>query len=234
MLTRYCLLLSLDELHKLPQEAKVALAKLDPEFAVVCGIPTEANPAPPPTNPRPAVAQPDGTTVLMPERNQPNQQDSPHYAAFRGGAIPGMPTASSSPMPPSMVVPMATPQSTGVPQSIQQSASVPGPIVGGQIPGSPVQPQPQFNPAPSPPPQQGFTPQPQFNPTPQAAPAAAGQMTVDYVRHTLVPQKLAELGPPATLNLIAKAHQMGIIERNSLDCLTPQNLNAFVDVLMKG
>ena len=236
MITRYCLLLTIKELEKLSDSTKRELANLDPEFANMLGIPTPDAPAPQPANPRPVATMPDGTKVLLPEKNQTNQQDSPHYTQWAGGGIPGMPPAQTAP-PANVVVPMTIPPNTGIPPAPSTPAPmVPSPVQWGSIPGMPgasqsngaaqqAPQQPAFNPT------QQAPQQPAFNPAPQQT---QQELTPDFVRHQFIPQKLAEMGPQNVLQLVAKAHSQGILERESLDCLNHGNVRQFVELFLKG
>lgn len=249
MQARYCILLTFDELSKLSLSTKNELAQLDPEFASICGIATAANPPEPPSNPRPTVQQ-GTTTVVLPERNQVNQQNSPAYNAAMHGQIPGMPPGVS----PAPVVPSAMPVHTGVPQSPQQpQAQVLPPM---QMPGAPPQytEQPPFNAAP---PLQGSPaapapqmPGPQMPVThlapahvqqqpPQAQPAhtqppvfAPGpNYDVNAVKSQIVGQVMAERGGEFILGVLNEAKSIGFLSRPHLDALEQSQVPNFLGLL---
>lgn len=230
MQARYALLLTFNELSQLSQTTKNELANLDPEFAHICGIPTAANPPAEPTNPRPTVQQ-GNTTVILPERGQVNQQNSPAYNAAMAGQMPGMP--AQAPVIPT--VPSAMPEMIGIPQAPQappQQVMAPMQAMPGmpnimQTEAPPFQPQgvaaPQLNPVAQ-----------QFSPAPQLPQPAQQQMPMQgydvmAVKTEVIPRQImSKYGGPFTTSLIAEAAQHGIIPRPHLDCLDASNVNQFM------
>lgn len=211
MQARYALLLTFDELSKLTQHTKTELANLDPEFAKIVGVPTAENPPAAPEVPRPTVQQ-GNTTVIMPERGQVNQQNSPLYNQMMGGVpgIPGMPV-----MPPQVapVVPSAVPPVATIPQL---SVALP-PVVN---PMPPVMP-----------PQQPAAP-PQAPPQPVQETAPFAGYDVRQVKEVIFPQQvMAKYGSQFAIALIQEATQHGIFQRPTLDCLSEANVNQFMHLV---
>lgn len=232
MQTRYCILLTIDELKSLAPEVKRALAILDPEFANLVGVPTEANP--PATPAKPAVNI-NGVNTVPADRNQLNQATTvdPAIAAALGNQIP-MPAAPPALAP---VVPSAMPVFTGVPPAPQVAqATVLAPML--PIPGraepappqqvamplqQPVAPPLQVAP-PTAPPVQVAQPAPTFQPAPQA-------ITPDMIRNRIIPTLLAEFGGTQVVGIINQAAASGVIPRPTLDTLTDGNSGQFLEVV---
>jgi hypothetical protein len=224
MQARYVILLTFDELSALSQGTKAELAKLDPEFAKITGVPTAANPPAAPEVPRPTTQQ-GGTTVIMPERGQVNQQNSPFYNQMMGGgALPGMPAIPSAPPQAAPVVPSGVPPFGSIPPAPPQA---PQQVVN-PMPGFPPQ-MPQQAPAPqpvAPTPPQPAPPQQQQ----EAAPFAG--YDVKQVKEVIFPQHvMARFGGPFAVALIQEAVQHRILERPSLDCLSDANVNQFMHLV---
>lgn len=231
MQTRYCILLTIDELKSLPPEAKRALAILDPEFANLVGVPTEANP--PATPAKPAVNI-NGINTVPAERNQPNQTTTvdPAIAAALGTQIP-VPAAPPALAP---VVPSAMPVFTGVPpapQVAQATVQAPMPPIPGRAEPAP---QPVSMPLQQPvaPPLQ--TTQPVAPPAPVAQPAPAYQpapsaVTPDMIRNRIIPTLMAEFGGTQVVGIIQQAAASGVIPRPTLDTLTDGNSGQFMELV---
>lgn len=222
MQTRYCILLTIDELKSLAPEVKRALAILDPEFANLVGVPTEANP--PATPAKPAVNI-NGVNTVPADRNQLNQATTvdPAIAAALGNQIP-MPAAPPALAP---VVPSAMPVFTGVPPAPQVAqATVHAPML--PIPGraEPAPPQPVAMPLQQQvaPPLQVAQPAPTFQPAPQA-------ITPDMIRNRIIPTLLAEFGGSQVVGIINQAAASGVIPRPTLDTLTDGNSGQFLEVV---
>ncbi len=226
MQARYCFLLTVDELHNLSAATKKELAELDGEFARLVGVPTAANPPEQPSNPRPTMQQ-GATTVILPDRNQVNQQNSPAYNAAMSGGIPGISLPSPAAPPAGMVqpVPSAMPFNTGIPQAPQQPQPMVMPPMQ-QIPGMP-QPAPQQASGPLTPPMLPTTPQP----VPQQAPQQVQPADLQYIKTNFVVQQTHRLGPHGITQAINQAVQRGILPRPSLDCVDSNNAAAFVQYL---
>lgn len=228
MLARYCFLVTYDELQNLSASTKKELAELDGEFAKLVGVPTAANPPAQPSNPRP-VAQQNGTNVLLPDRNQVNQQNSPDYNAAVGGAIPGLyvPNAGAPPAVMTQPVPSAMPIFTGIPPApAQPQPMAPAPMQ--EIPGMPrSQPltPPMLPTTPRPEPQ--YAPQPQYTPAPPVQQAPQG-FDLNQFKAQFVPQIVNRLGPAGIPAFLNKAVQQGVLSRASLDVIDANNAGAFV------
>lgn len=227
MLARYALLLTFDELTKLSRNTQIELANLDPEFAKICGVPTQENPPEQPSNPRPTVQQ-GSTTVVMPARDQVNQQNSPAYNAAMSGGLPGMPGMPQA--PPQMVapvVPSAMPIHNGLPQAPQdQQTAVVNPMPQAQMPGMPQAPPPTTIPAMLSPTQQIQVPHQMMNV--QGPPAATNTLTPQWVKTEFIPKDvMANYGGQFAVSLLEQAVQQQIIPRPHLDCVTDQNVAQF-------
>lgn len=224
MQARYCFLLTVDELHNLSAATKKELAELDGEFARLVGVPTAANPPEQPSNPRPTMQQ-GATTVILPDRNQTNQQNSPAYNAAMAGGIPGISLPSPAAPPAGMIqpVPSAMPFNTGIPQAPQQPQPMVMPPMQ-QIPGIPQAAPQQAYPALTPP-MLPTTPQP----AQQQAPPQATDL--QYIKTNFVVQQTHRLGPHGITQAINQAVQRGILSRPSLDCVDANNAAAFVQYL---
>lgn len=235
MQARYALLLTFDELSQLSNGTKTELANLDPEFAKIVGVPTAANPPAAPENPRPTTQQ-GTTTVIMPERNQVNQQNSPFYNQMMSGGIPGVPQMPNMPPQAAPVVPSAVPV-----QHMAAPAPPASPQVVNPMPGLPPQfqmPQQaaqQAPPAPQPTPQipyqQPSIPHPSQVQQPQEQAPFPGY-DVRTVKEQIFPQQvMAKFGGQFAIALIQEAASSGIFNRPSLDCLNDSNVNQFMQLV---
>jgi hypothetical protein len=231
MQARYCFLLTVDELHNLSAATKKELAELDGEFARLVGVPTAANPPEQPSNPRPTMQQ-GATTVILPDRNQPNQQNSPAYNAALSGGIPGISLPSPAAPPAGMVqpVPSAMPFNTGIPQAPQQPQQMVMPPMQ-QIPGIPQPAPQQVSPALTPPMLPTPPLQPMQQPAQQMQPVVMQASDLQYIKTNFVVQQTHRLGPHGITQAINQAVQRGILPRPSLDCVDANNAAAFVQYL---
>lgn len=221
MQTRYCILLTIDELRSLSPEVKRALAILDPEFANMVGVPTEANP--PATPQKPAVTV-NGVNTVPADRNQPNQSTTvdPAIAAALGTQIP-IPQAPPALAP---TVPSAMPVFTGVPPAPPAPpVTVQAPMP--QIPGR-AEPAPQ--PVPQPPQQIMSPPLQVAQPAPPPQPAPTG-ITPDMVRNRIIPTLMAEFGGTQVVGIINQAAASGVLPRPTLDTLTDGNSAQFMEIV---
>jgi hypothetical protein len=221
MQTRYCILLTIDELRSLSPEVKRSLAVLDPEFASLVGVPTEANPPATPTKPAVNIG---GVNTVPADRNQPNQTTTvdPTIAAALGTQIP-MPAAPPAFTP---VVPSAMPVFTGVPPAphvAQAAVQSPMPFIPGRA--EPAPPQPVAMPLQQPaPPVQVAQPAPAYQPAPPA-------ITPEMVKNRIIPTLMAEFGGTQVVGIINQAAASGVIPRPTLDTLTDGNTAQFLEVV---
>lgn len=221
MQCNYSLLLTLDELQALSPQTKAELAQKSPEFAKLTGTPTPQNP-PDKGNPTRQVMQQGNQQIILPDRNQINQQDSPavHNPMMNGAAPSFVPTFPTQPT----IAPLNNGAPQGFPPQPQQVVS--------PLPGMTFQP-PQQQPQFAPPQQQQAQPQqfapqqqPQFAPQQQQAPV----MDVQYVKNTWFSQKIVnDVGPNRASQLIHEAVQHNVIPAPNMASINESNVAAFVN-----
>lgn len=215
MQTRYCLLLTMDELRSLSSAVKQELAKFDPEFGNLVGV--DPNAAPPQT------INVNGVPTIPAVRNQPNQQS----AADPVAAMPGMAPAQQMPPQQYAAVPQAAPISTGAPNVVPPGLPASAPPM---PPGFPPQQQmpPGFPPAQ---PQQAAPPvQP-----PQQAPQqqqAVPQITTSMVHTSILPKLIPRIGSSSdVIALLDQAVQRNLLPNRNLLSMPDQNAGAFMQMV---
>lgn len=211
MQCNYSLLLTLDELQALSPQTKAELAQKSPEFAKLTGTPTPQNP-PDKGDPTRQVMQQGNQQIILPDRNQFNQQDSPavHNPMMNGAAPSFAPTFPTQPT----IAPLNNGAPQGFPPQPQQVVS--------PLPGMTFQP-PQQQPQFAPPQQQ----QPQFAPPQQQQ---QQPMDVQYVKNTWFSQKIVnDVGPNRASQLIHEAVQHNVIPAPNMASINESNVAAFVN-----
>lgn len=217
MQTRYCLLLTMDELRSLSSAVKQELAKFDPEFGNLVGV--DPNAAPPQT------INVNGVPTIPAVRNQPNQQS----AADPVAAMPGMAPAQQMPPQQYAAVPQAAPVNTGAPNVVPPGLPASAPPM---PPGFPPQQQmpPGFPPAQPPqaaPPVQQMPPQ-QAPPQQQAMP----QITTSMVHTSILPKLIPRIGSSSdVIALLDQAVQRNLLPNRNLLSMPDQNAGAFMQMV---
>ena len=217
MQTRYCLLLTMDELRSLSSAVKQELAKFDPEFGNLVGV--DPNAAPPQT------INVNGVPTIPAVRNQPNQQS----AADPVAAMPGMAPAQQMPPQQYAAVPQAAPVNTGSPNVVPPGLPASAPPM---PPGFPPQQQmpPGFPPAQPPqaaPPVQQMPPQ-QAPPQQQAMP----QITTSMVHTSILPKLIPRIGSSSdVIALLDQAVQRNLLPNRNLLSMPDQNAGAFMQMV---
>lgn len=217
MQTRYCLLLTMDELRSLSSAVKQELAKFDPEFGNLVGV--DPNAAPPQT------INVNGVPTIPAVRNQPNQQS----AADPVAAMPGMAPAQQMPPQQYAAVPQAAPVNTGSPNVVPPGLPASAPPM---PPGFPPQQQmpPGFPPAQPPqaaPPVQQMPPQ-QAPPQQQAMP----QITTSMVHTSILPKLIPRIGSSSdVIALLDQAVQRNLLPNRNLLSMPDQNAPAFMQMV---
>jgi len=176
---------------------------------------------PPVQDNQPRMQGPNGQVVKMPERNQPNQMDSPAWLTA-GGAPPTLQHAQQA----APVVPSAMPMTSGVPQSMfePQQAQAMAPMQQPQ----PYMQQPQMFQPPAQ--QQMFAPQQTQQPQ-MFAPQQQMQQprhTADHLKNVIIPQMVASHGQKALADVMRAAAPMGVQHINQL---TDQNTGVLVSAI---
>lgn len=217
MQTRYCLLLTMDELRSLSSTVKQELAKFDPEFGNLVGV--DPNAAPPQT------INVNGVPTIPAVRNQPNQQS----AADPVAAMPGMAPAQQMPPQQYAAVPQAAPVNTGAPNVVPPGLPASSPPM---PPGFPPQQQmpPGFPPAQPPqaaPPVQQMPPQ-QAPQQQQAVP----QITTSMVHTSILPKLIPRIGSSSdVIALLDQAVQRNLLPNRNLLSMPDQNAGAFMQMV---
>lgn len=227
MQCNYSLLLTLDELQNLSPSTKAELAQKSPEFAKLTGTPTPQNP-PDRGDPTRQVMQQGNQQIVLPDRNQVNQQNSPavNNPMMNGAAPP----AFQNPFPPQ---PAIAPIQNGVPQGFPPQPQ----HVAQPLPGMTVAPTQQFaqqqaqQPPQYSPPQQPQQFAQQAPPQQFAPPQQAQQqvMDVQYIRNRWFSgDVVTAVGPDRATKIIQTAAANGILPTASLTGLNDQNVAGFV------
>lgn len=223
MQTRYCLLLTMDELRSLSSAVKQELAKFDPEFGNLVGV--DPNAAPPQT------INVNGVPTIPAVRNQPNQQS----AADPVAAMPGVAPAQQMPPQQYAAVPQAAPIHTGAPNAASPGLPAAAPPMAQMPPGFPPQQQmpPGFPPAQ---PQQASSPvQPAQQTPPQQVPQqqqAVPQITTSMVHTSILPKLIPRIGSSSdVIALLDQAVQRNLLPNRNLLSMPDQNAGAFMQMV---